>query len=539
MAKRFGVMLDMSRNAVMKVEQVKKYADTIKSFGYNMIMLYTEDTYEIEGEPYFGYLRGRYSKDELKDMVDYCESIGIEVIPCIQTLAHLNQIFKWQPYSRIRDINDILMVGDERTYALIEKMFKTVKECFKSDIVHIGMDEAHMLGLGRYLDENGFENRFDILKGHLEKVIEMAKKYDLKPIMWSDMFFRLANGGKYYLYDTTNDLSLITDEVIASCPDGVDLVYWDYYSNKKEKYDLMFDAHALFSGETWFAGGAWTWTGFSGNNRCTIENMTEAMASCNEKNTDNIIMTMWGDNGKETSYWSMLPSLYAVKRIYDGETDMDKIKRDFASLTGEDFDAMMLLDLYVDFGKRKRYDNTANKYLLYNDAFLGFLDPALKRSYKEDYSTLAAKLEAASNNSAYSYVFESQAALCRTLAIKHDLGKRTREAYRSDDKAALETVISDFKAAIDDLEGFIFAFRRLWFTENKPNGFEIQEQRLGGLMLRLKTQMERLEAYVAGGDSIPELEEKLLPYNGSGAVDEAREIPYLNTWAAAVSVNIL
>ncbi len=539
MAKRFGVMLDMSRNAVMKVEQVKKYADTIKSFGYNMIMLYTEDTYEIPGEPYFGYLRGRYSQTELKDIVNYCDSIGIEVIPCIQTLAHLNQIFKWQPYSRIRDIDDILMAGDERTYAFIENMFKSIKECFTTDVVHIGMDEAHMLGLGKYLDKNGYENRFDILHGHLEKVIGIAKKYGFKPIMWSDMFFRIANGGAYYLYDTTNDTSLITDEVVSACPDGVDLVYWDYYANKKEKYDLMFDAHALFSGETWFAGGAWTWTGFSGNNKCTLENMTAAMASCNEKHTDNIIMTMWGDNGKETSFWSMLPSLYAVKCIYDGEDDMDKIKRNFKALTGEDFDAMMLLDLYIDFGKRKRYDNTPNKYLLYNDAFLGFIDPALKRSYKDDYNELAEKLETAKNGSAYAYIFESHAALCRTLAIKHDLGKRTRAAYVADDKAAIEAIIADFGEAISTLESFIAAFRTLWFKENKPSGFEIQEQRLGGLLLRLRSQKERLEAYLAGGDRIPELEEELLEYKGSGAIDQYRDIPYINSWASAVSVNII
>ena len=50
MAKRFGAMLDMSRNAVMRPDEVKKFASVIKSFGYNMIMLYTEDTYEVDGE---------------------------------------------------------------------------------------------------------------------------------------------------------------------------------------------------------------------------------------------------------------------------------------------------------------------------------------------------------------------------------------------------------------------------------------------------------------------------------------------------------
>ena len=65
MSDYFGAMLDMSRNAVMKPEEVKKYARLLKSLGYNMIQLYTEDTYEVSDEPYFGYLRGKYSKEEL------------------------------------------------------------------------------------------------------------------------------------------------------------------------------------------------------------------------------------------------------------------------------------------------------------------------------------------------------------------------------------------------------------------------------------------------------------------------------------------
>ena len=117
--KRFGAMLDMSRNAVMKVEEVKNFAKILHSFGYNTLLLYTEDTYVVDGEPYFGYMRGRYTKDELKELVTYCESLGIEMIPCIQTLAHLNQIFRWQAYAPIHDCDDILFVGEERTYELI------------------------------------------------------------------------------------------------------------------------------------------------------------------------------------------------------------------------------------------------------------------------------------------------------------------------------------------------------------------------------------------------------------------------------------
>ena len=65
---RFGVMIDMSRNAVMNLDALKRYMTILKKMGYNMVMLYTEDTYELNDNPYFGYLRGRYSKEEMKEI---------------------------------------------------------------------------------------------------------------------------------------------------------------------------------------------------------------------------------------------------------------------------------------------------------------------------------------------------------------------------------------------------------------------------------------------------------------------------------------
>ncbi|MCI5970067.1 MAG: hypothetical protein MRZ29_02805, partial [Oscillospiraceae bacterium] len=59
------VMLDMSRNAVMKVSAVKKYIAYMAAMGLNTLMLYTEDTYELKEYPFFGYMRGRYTQEEL------------------------------------------------------------------------------------------------------------------------------------------------------------------------------------------------------------------------------------------------------------------------------------------------------------------------------------------------------------------------------------------------------------------------------------------------------------------------------------------
>ena len=84
-------MLDCSRGAVLKVSAVKQLINALQKMGYNVLELYTEDTFEVEGEPYFGYLRGRYTGAEIKEMDAYAAAHGIELIPCIQTLAHFNR----------------------------------------------------------------------------------------------------------------------------------------------------------------------------------------------------------------------------------------------------------------------------------------------------------------------------------------------------------------------------------------------------------------------------------------------------------------
>ena len=150
MGKMLGVMLDCSRNAVMRPEKVVEFATIISKMGYNTLMLYTEDTYEVENQPYFGYRRGRYSIKELREMDEACAKIGVTLTPCIQTLAHLNCIFKWEnAYRDILDTADILMAGEEKTYQLIDDMFASLSKALRTRTIHIGMDEAYMVGLGK------------------------------------------------------------------------------------------------------------------------------------------------------------------------------------------------------------------------------------------------------------------------------------------------------------------------------------------------------------------------------------------------------
>ena len=299
-----GVMVDCSRNAVPHFAGFQKLVHHLALMGYSTIQLYMEDTYEIPEYPYFGYMRGRYDGSELRAMDEYAKRFGIEVVPCIQTLAHLNQPLNWPAFSQVHDVDDILLIGEEETYRLIEAMFRTLADNLQSRTIHIGMDEAHLIGLGKYLERNGYKDRIDILLYHFKRVMEIARKFGYQPMMWSDMFFRLANNGEYYAVDAP-----INEDVIKQIPDDIGLVYWDYYSTEQETYNKMLSKHKQLSEHIIFAAGAWKWSGFSPNNEFSKVASEPAHQSCQAAGIAQVLVTAWGDNGAEASVFSILPTL--------------------------------------------------------------------------------------------------------------------------------------------------------------------------------------------------------------------------------------
>lgn len=532
-----GVMVDCSRNSVISVDTFKRLVDLLSAMGYNTIQLYTEDTYEVNDEPYFGYMRGRYSKDELKEMDAYSAEKGIELIPCIQTLAHVSQIFQWQPYWEINDCTDILLVGEERTYKLIDNIFATLAECFTSRRVNIGMDEAHMLGLGKYLSKHGYKNRFGIMLEHLKRVLDIAAKYGFRCAMWSDMFFRLAFDGEYY----TDGVKEIPAEVLQHLPENVDLIYWDYYSLDKDHYNTMAEQHTKFGNPIIFAGGAWTWLGLTPNNRFSIDATKMAFSVCKEKGIKEVFLTMWGDNGGSCSPFSVLPALFAASEYAKGNFDDDSIKKRFKSFTGVPFDVYMYADLPNMLTEDQEVaTKNPSKYLLYNDCLFGIMDSTIDKGAGKIYLSHAEKLKKAERYRQWSFVFKPLRLLCEALYYKADLGIRTREAYQNGDREMMRELIdSAYKPLIKKIREFYKEFSIYWETLFKPHGFEVMDYRVGGLIQRLLHVVEKLSAYTSGKtDRITELEEKLLDFFGNGEKLE-KSVTAFNLFNRIITVNNL
>lgn len=63
-----GSMFDVARNMVFRPEIIKAIFRKQAMMGLNFFMLYLEDVFEVPEYPYFGHMRGRYSKTELKEL---------------------------------------------------------------------------------------------------------------------------------------------------------------------------------------------------------------------------------------------------------------------------------------------------------------------------------------------------------------------------------------------------------------------------------------------------------------------------------------
>lgn len=526
-----GVMVDCSRNAVPRVDELKRFFAVLSKMGYNQVQLYMEDTYEVEGEPLFGKFRGRYTQADLKELDDAAFALGIELVPCVQALAHFTATMRWEHYQKMRDIDEVLMVGEESTYAFIDRLLGALRPCFRTDKIHIGMDEAWRLGKGRYRDVYGEKSKHDILLDHLERVMPIVRKYGYKPMIWSDMFFRsISPTGSYYIQNPKFE-----ERIRAMIPEDVTLVYWDYYRTKKAQYVNMLRGHKQLA-ETerlMFAGGAWKWSGFTPHNDFSIRANKASIVACREEGIRDIFFTMWGDNGSETPFWSVLPSLCHAACLAQDITDTAAMKEKFYEWVGVKYDDFIRLDLpdRID-GKRDIVD--PSKIALYNDCFMGLFDSTVHEGHGAQFAKAARLLRSSMKRAGeYAYLFDTLAKLCSVLEIKAEIGLRTRAAYAAGDRDALGALVAEYAKMIKRTEAFYRAFRYQWHHDNRPQGFEVHDIRLGGLIGRMKHCRERLQEYLDGKwESLPELAEENITEYGT-------EVRCYNSWGGIVSRNVL
>lgn len=498
-----GMMLDMSRGGVMTVEAVKGMIDAHAALGLNLMMLYTEDTYTVPEAPYLGYLRGRYTEKELREMDDYAAESGVELVPCVQTLAHLEQFLQWDVNRDIKDNDCVLMIDEPKTYAWIRAALTALRRCFRTNRIHIGMDEAHGVGLGEYYQKHGAVNRFELLNRHLNRVVDICKELGFKPIMWSDMFYRLGSKNNDY-YDTD---AVVPESAIAQIPD-VALCYWDYYHTDEQFYAGMLEGHRKMGKEVVFAGGIWTWSGILPHVRKTNATMYPALRACLKAGIGTVLATLWGDDGCETDYRLALNQLPIYsEHVWLGEdctrAEVERMGERLTGLSEACFNAMGAF--YADDEDRR-----PGKGLFYCDPLYPLTEGLWDLTgYREGLEEGVKTLERHLDDSRCEYAWLAMRIALEKLNWVNEL----RPAYLRGDKAVVLTMANEKLPAMRELYvKMMSVWCEQWESGRKRNGWETICARLGAVIARLDDVQRTLLRWADGTiECVEELDETPLP----------------------------
>lgn len=530
-----GIMIDCSRGAVPKPETIERFQCRMALMGANLLMLYTEDTYEVPGRPYFGYLRGRYTQEELRRMDESAWQLGIEMIPCIQTLAHLERALQWyRQFVDVRDTADVLYVGKPETHELLEQMITAASAPFRSNRIHIGMDEAFGLGLGHRLNERGYICAGELMKTHLGEIERILDRHGLKAMMWSDMFFHAcAPGDMAYAPGT-----VLTQEVLEQIPPSIEQVYWHYYSEEEENYQEFFEQHNRMPAKMAFAGAVWSWNGHATDYRKAFHVAPAALRQCEKQGIKDVFITAWMDDGAEASIRSLLLGVQMYCEFnYTGSVDMGWLEQRFqicAGASAESFYNISKLNVVPGLPLQKAATSSVIKTLLYEDPLMPILEAdfgdLLDGAY---FSNLAEQYGAyAENYPAYDKMFRYYQELAKTAALKCDWHNRAACIVRERELAQIPALCRLAEDLICQLTSLSEVWRDLWYCDNKPFGFEVLDIRVGGCISRFRTAIARLKAFERGEIcDIEELTCEKLPF----LRNEDNEIEGSSNWGRIAS----
>ena len=403
----------------------------------------------------------------------------------------MEQYLRYPFTADIRDNDTVLLAGEEKTYELIRACIATMRKTFRSDRIHIGCDEIRGLGTGQYLNRNGYRDRFTVFNEHLHRVTDICREYGYRPMMWSDMYFSLAEKNRAGGYPIHVE---VPQYAIDSMPD-CDMVFWDYDQNFNEHFRVNIQKHKAFNRPVIFAGGIRTWEGFVPYYTHSYDTMKPAMEECLRGGVEEVIITLWGNDGTETNYMLGLPLMPLFSEYcWRGEACTEAEIWDMSAfLTGTTKElACAISDFFMGYGGAIR----SGKHILWSDPLINLLYPGYD---------LAAGIRYLENSLA---VFEKYPdhqyigylkAVFRACLDKCRLHLELQPRYKAGDRQWLKTFAEEeIPAMIADFENLEKIHHALWHADYKTHGFERLQYRYFGAIGRLRYTAEVIEKYLAG-----------------------------------------
>lgn len=172
----------------------ERFLQLLKIFAaarYNVVVIEWEDSFPWTVEERFRS-RTAYTPDEIRDICMTAEELGIELIPEVQCLGHMETPLSTPGYEHLREvpnnssgINPLDPKSRELIQAMVDDVLKLMPNVKR---FHLGGDEARTLGQNpdtkAYMEEHG---KGALYLQHVGPILDNLNKRNIRPILWHDM----------------------------------------------------------------------------------------------------------------------------------------------------------------------------------------------------------------------------------------------------------------------------------------------------------------------------------------------------------------
>ena len=195
-----GLMHDISRNKVPKLETLKYIVDIMSDLKMNHFELYVEG-FSFEYKSFERYLEENsyITIEEYKELEKYCEDHYIDLVPNQNGLGHMEQWLSKDEFKELAEAPEgihlwgslrpasTLDVSNPKSLELIKTMYNDMLPISNSKYFHMNFDEPFELGLNKNKQrclEIGKEN---VYLEFVNKAYKEIKKYNKTPLIWGDV----------------------------------------------------------------------------------------------------------------------------------------------------------------------------------------------------------------------------------------------------------------------------------------------------------------------------------------------------------------
>ena len=286
-----GFMMDLGHGQLLRVPEIERQIDHLARFKANQYYFYSEATIELDGYSLVNP-NGRYTREEIRHIIDYGRQRHVDVVPCLELYGHLHDLFRVEQFSDL----SLPRYGGEfdprnpRVLQVLDDWVEQTAELFPSPWYHVGFDEPWALDkIGVTEGSDPFRIYIDVLR----HVAQQAQKHNKRLMFWADMLSGARIFSKH-------------PELIAELPKGTIAVPWVY--DDRPDFVPYLEPLAKMNIPTVSAPGVWNWNEIFPDYHKTFKNINGLLGTGKKYNTLGILNTGWTDSA-QTIYRMSLPGL--------------------------------------------------------------------------------------------------------------------------------------------------------------------------------------------------------------------------------------